>query len=273
MLMLLTAIVGMLLASSAAIPWSILICATAGIGLAASSGAVLNHLVDRQIDGRMRRTERRPVATGRISPTQAVIFAAVLGVSGMAILIAWVNMLTALLTLAALIGYALIYTVFLKRATPQNIVIGGLAGAMPPLLGWTAVTGVMDYTSWLLVLIIFAWTPPHFWSLAIYRYEDYLKADVPMLTVTHGIPYTKLHILLYTLILTAITMLPFVVDMSGLIYLVGVSILDLGFIYWVIRLLRSNDRKIALHTFQYSIIYLMSLFLVLLIDHYVPILT
>lgn len=272
MLMLLTAFVGMLLASPGFVPWQILVFGTLGIGLAASSGAVLNHLVDRHIDAVMQRTQQRPIASGRINLLQALLFAFILGVLGMAILIYWVNVLTAVLTFFTLIGYAVIYTLFLKHATPQNIVIGGLAGAMPPLLGWTAVTGHIDYSGLLLVLIIFAWTPPHFWALAVYRHEDYAKAKVPMLPVTHGITYTKLNILLYTLILTAVTMLPFVVDMSGLIYLIGAILLDAGFLYWAIKLKFSDDLKIGLKTFNYSIIYLGLLFLVLLIDHYFPIL-
>lgn len=273
LLMLLTAIVGMLLAAPGFVSWGILFFGTLGIALAASSGAVLNHLVDRKIDAKMFRTQQRPIASGRINPQQALIFAIVLGCTGMAILIFWINWTTAILTLLTLIGYAIIYTVFLKHTTPQNIVIGGLAGAMPPLLGWTAVTGQIQYAGWLLVLIIFAWTPPHFWSLAIYRYEDYAKARIPMLPVTHGIKFTKLSILLYTLVLTAVTMLPFVVDMSGMIYFVGVGLLDLGFIYWAVKLMRSNNPKVAMQTFQYSIIYLMLLFVILLMDHYFPILT
>lgn len=273
LLMLLTAIVGMLLAAPVLISWEVLVFGTLGIALAASSGAVLNHLVDRRIDAKMFRTQQRPIASGRINPKHALIFAIILGFTGMAVLIHWVNWITAVLTFFTLIGYAIIYTVFLKHATPQNIVIGGLAGAMPPLLGWTAVTGQLQYAGWLLVLIIFAWTPPHFWSLAIYRYEDYAKARIPMLPVTHGIKFTKLSILLYTLVLAAVTMLPFVVDMSGMIYLVGVSLLDIGFVYWAIKLMRSDTPKVAIQTFQYSIIYLMLLFVILLIDHYFPILT
>lgn len=272
-LMLLTAIVGMLLAAPGWVPWQVLLFGTLGIALGASSGAILNHLVDRHIDAKMQRTQRRPIAEGRVSPQRAIIFAVILGLASMSVLIYWINPLTAVLTLIALIGYAVIYTVFLKHATPQNIVIGGLAGAMPPLLGWTAVTGQLDYSAWLLVLIIFAWTPPHFWALAIYRHEDYAKAKIPMLPVTHGIPFTKLSVMLYTLLLVAATLLPFVVDMSGLIYLVGAIILNLGFIYYAYRLMRSPNPKIALSTFRYSIIYLMLLFIVLLIDHYIPILT
>jgi protoheme IX farnesyltransferase len=272
LLMLLTAVVGMLLASPGFVSWKILLLGSLGIALAASAGAVLNHLIDRHIDAVMQRTQRRPIATGRISAQRAVWFAIILGAIGMAVLIVGVNLTTAILTFATLIGYAVIYTVFLKHATPQNIVIGGLAGAMPPLLGWTAVTGQMDYAGWLLVLIIFAWTPPHFWSLSIYRYEDYARADVPMLPVTHGIAYTKLQILLYTFLLVAVSLLPFVVDLSGLVYLFGVIILDGGFLYWSIHLYRSTDKRVAIKTFYYSITYLMLLFILLLIDHYLPIL-
>jgi protoheme IX farnesyltransferase len=274
-LMLLTAMVGMLLAvpTPAFIPWQIFIFGSLGIALSASSGAILNHIVDRQIDTVMRRTHDRPIAAGRVSPRQALSFAALLGITGLSLLLQFVNVLTAVLTLFALIGYALIYTVFLKRATPQNIVIGGLAGAAPPLLGWTAVTGSMDYMGLLLVLIIFVWTPPHFWALAIYRHEEYAKANIPMLPVTHGIRFTKLSVLLYTLLLTGVSLLPFVVDMSGVIYLIGVMALDAGFIYWAVKLVKSNDLSVAFSTFHYSIFYLMLLFVVLLVDHYVPILT
>jgi protoheme IX farnesyltransferase len=274
-LMLLTAIIGMLLAvpTPGYISWQIFVFASLGIALSASSGAILNHIVDRRIDTIMRRTHDRPIAAGRITPRQAIGFAAVLGITGMTLLLYFVNLLTAMLTLFALIGYAMIYTVFLKRATPQNIVIGGLAGAMPPLLGWTAVTGSVDYMGLLLVLIIFVWTPPHFWSLAIYRHEEYAKADIPMLPVTHGIKFTQLNVLLYTLLLTGVTLLPFVVDMSGLIYLIGIMLLNGGFIYWAIKLFKSNNLQVALRTFHYSIFYLMLLFVVLLLDHYLPILT
>lgn len=272
-LMLLTAIVGMLLATPGLVNGKILLFGTLGIAFAASAAAVVNHLLDQRIDALMRRTQQRPIAAGRINSQQAIIFALVLAVLGMAILIYWINVLTAILTLATLLSYAVIYTVFLKHATPQNIVIGGLSGAMPPLLGWTAVTGHIDFASWLLVLIIFAWTPPHFWALAIYREKDYANANVPMLPNTHGVPYTKLNILLYTALLCAVSLLPFVVDMSGLIYLIGVIFLDAGFLYWTIRLKISEDRLVALKTFQYSIAYLGLLFILLLLDHYFPVLT
>ncbi len=267
-LMLITAVVGMLLASPTMVDWKILLFGNLGIGLTASAGAAINHLFDRHVDALMRRTHLRPLPTQKISPAMASLFAATLAVVGLTLLFVFVNVLTAWLTLFSMIGYALIYTVFLKRATPQNIVIGGLAGAAPPLLGWTAVTGQLDYGGLLLLLIIFVWTPPHFWALAIYRVEDYSKALIPMLPVTHGVPFTKLNVLLYTCLLMAVSLLPFVVGMSGWIYLVGALILGAGFLYWAIRLKYSDDPKVAMQTFRYSIIYLMVLFVVLLVDHY-----
>lgn len=268
MLMMLTAIVGMCLASNHFIPWSIFIFGNVGIALAAGSAASINHLLERHLDKLMHRTQRRPIVQGKISPRNAIAFAALLGVTSMVILITFVNALTALLTFLTLIGYAGIYTVYLKHATPQNIVIGGLAGAAPPLLGWVAVTGHINPSSLLLVLIIFIWTPPHFWALAIHRYEDYAKAKIPMLPNTHGIPYTKLNILLYTILLCASTWLPFIINMSGWIYLVSTTILDAVFVYWAIRLYVSKDKSVAMSTFRYSIWYLMFLFAALLIDHY-----
>ena len=216
----------------------------------------------------MRRTFNRPVATGRVQPVPAAIFALTLGLLGMGVLIYFINPLTAYLTLGSLLGYAVVYTLYLKRSSPQNIVIGGLAGAAPPLLGWTAVTGQIDGHALLLVLIIFAWTPPHFWALAVHRKEDYAKADVPMLPVTHGERYTKIHILLYTVILLITTTLPFVTGMLNVFYFVGSLILGAGFLYWAVRLLLTDDRRIAMETFKYSIIYLMALFVIMLIDHY-----
>lgn len=268
LLMLITTVIGMLLATPGMMPWSILIFGNIGIGLTASAGAVINHLVDRHIDAAMRRTHKRPLPSGKISPQMALLFALTLAFVGLSLLVCFVNILTAFLTFLSLVGYALIYTVFLKRATPQNIVIGGLAGAAPPLLGWTAVTGHLDYGGLLLVLIIFAWTPPHFWALAIYRVEDYSKANIPMLPVTHGIAFTKLNIVLYTVLLTAITLLPFAVAMSGWIYLLSALILDGVFLYWAIKLKYSHDPKVAINTFRYSIIYLFALFIALLVDHY-----
>jgi heme o synthase len=271
MLMLITTLVGMFLASPGFVSWQILLFGNLGIGLTASAGAVINHLADRHIDALMRRTKTRPLPSGKVSPLTAMLFAMVLAVTGLTILLFFVNLLTMVLTFFSLLGYALIYTVFLKRATPQNIVIGGLAGAAPPLLGWTAVTGQLDYGGLLLVLIIFVWTPPHFWALAIYRVEEYAKAHIPMLPVTHGVAFTKLNILLYTCLLFAISLLPFVVAMSGFIYLVGAVFLGVGFLYWAIKLKMTDDPKIAMQTFRYSIIYLMSLFVVLLLDHFLPI--
>lgn len=267
-LMLLTAIVGMQLATPGLVPWNILLLATVGIALCAGSAATINHLLDHRIDQLMARTERRPLPAGRITPNHAFYFALALGTLGMFILCAFVNTLTAILTLLTLVGYAGLYTLYLKRATPQNIVIGGIAGAAPPLLGWTAVTGHLEANALLLVLIIFAWTPPHFWALAIYRYQEYAKADIPMLPVTHGIPFTKLSILLYTLLLFAVSILPFVTGMSGLIYLTAILILDCGFLYYALRLWLTDNNKVAIQTFRYSIIYLMLLFIFLLLDHF-----
>ncbi len=268
-LMILTSVIGMLLATPGVPGWQVLLYGNLGIALLAGAAAVVNHVVDQKIDTVMARTRKRPVATGKISPLDAIVFASLLASVGMVILIWQVNHLTAWLTLASLVGYAGVYTLYLKRATPQNITIGGLAGAMPPLLGWTAVTGQVDGHALLLVLIIFAWTPPHFWALAIHRKEEYAKAGIPMLPVTHGNKYTELHILLYTLILLAVSLLPFVTGMSGGIYLAGALILGLRFLHYAVRLLRGDDRRIALATFKYSITYLMALFVVLLVDHYV----
>lgn len=267
-LMILTAVIGMLLAAPGVPGWDILLFGNLGIALLAGAAAVVNHVVDQKIDTIMARTRRRPVATGRVSQVDALLFAALLALAGMIILLWQVNALTAWLTLASLVGYAGVYTLFLKRATPQNIVIGGLAGAMPPLLGWTAVTGQVDGHALLLVLIIFAWTPPHFWALAIHRKEEYAKAGIPMLPVTHGNRYTELHILLYTLMLLAVTLLPFATGMSGWIYLAGATVLGLRFLQYAVRLLRGDDRMVALATFKYSITYLMVLFVVLLVDHF-----
>ncbi len=268
-LMILTSVIGMLLATSELPSWTVLIYGNMGIAFLAGAAAVVNHVVDQKIDTVMARTRKRPVATGKISPLEAITFAALLACVGMAVLMWQVNDLTAWLTLASLVGYAGVYTLFLKRATPQNITIGGLAGAMPPLLGWTAVTGQVDGHALLLVLIIFAWTPPHFWALAIHRKEEYAKAGIPMLPVTHGNKYTELHILLYTLILLAVSLLPFVTGMSGWIYLAGALALGLRFLHYAMRLLKGDDRRVALNTFKYSITYLMALFVVLLVDHFV----
>lgn len=268
-LMMLTAVIGMLLARPGVPSWTVLVFGNLGIALLAGAAAVINHVVDQKIDTVMARTRKRPVATGRISPLDALIFASTLALAGMLVLVWQVNALTAWLTLASLVGYAGVYTLFLKRATPQNIVIGGLAGAMPPLLGWTAVTGQVEGHALLLVLIIFAWTPPHFWALAIHRKEEYAQAGIPMLPVTHGNRYTELHILLYTLMLLAASLMPFVTGMSGPIYLVGSLLLGLRFLQYSVRLLRGDDRRVALATFKYSITYLMVLFVVLLVDHFI----
>jgi protoheme IX farnesyltransferase len=269
LLLLLTALVGMCLASDTWISWQILIAGLIGIGFLSSAAAVVNHVVDREIDGKMARTFNRPVAKGKVTPQKALIFAAVLTVVGYVILELWVNRLTAILTFAGLLGYAVVYTMYLKRATPQNIVIGGLAGAIPPLLGWTAVTGEIHAHALLLVLIVFIWTPPHFWALAIHREKDYAKAQVPMLPVTHGIDFTKTSILLYTVLLCVVCLLPYLVGMSGLIYLIGSSLLNAGFLYYAWKLKFTANEQTAMKTFKYSIIHLMVLFVVLLVDHYV----
>lgn len=267
-LMILTTVIGMFLSVPGMVPLHVLILGNLGIALCAGAAAVVNHVVDRQIDTKMTRTVNRPVAKGRVEPVQAMAFATVLGLLGMAILLVYINPLTAWLTLASLVGYAGVYTLFLKRATPQNIVIGGLAGAAPPLLGWTAVTGEIHGHALLLVLIIFAWTPPHFWALAIHRKDEYAKADIPMLPVTHGEKYTKLHILLYTLMLLVISVLPFVTGMSGWLYLLGALALGVGFIYWAIVMMVGKKANAGMDTFKYSIIYLMALFVIMLLDHY-----
>lgn len=267
-LMLLTVVVGMYLATPGWVPLTILGAGLLGVGLCAGSAAAINHLVDKRIDAIMLRTKNRPVAHGRISITQAFWFALTLGVMGLAVLSYFVNTLTAILTFITIIGYAGIYTGYLKRVTPQNIVIGGLAGAAPPLLGWTAVANQLDPQALLLVLIIFTWTPPHFWALAIYRFEDYKHAEIPMLPVTHGIRYTKLNVLLYSLLLLVVSVLPFAVSMSGWFYLSGALLLGARFLYWTVALYRSDQPIVAMRTFRFSIIYLMLLFVFLLIDHY-----
>ncbi|ASQ45232.1 heme o synthase [Legionella clemsonensis] len=268
-LMLLTVIVGMYLASPGWISLCTLITALLGIACCAGSAAAINHLVDKRIDAIMARTSKRPVAQGRVSVKQALYFAFLLGTLGLIILTVFVNSLTAMLTFVTLIGYAGIYTGYLKRATPQNIVIGGLAGAAPPLLGWTAVTNQLDPQALLLVLIIFTWTPPHFWALAIYRFEEYKNAEIPMLPVTHGVAFTKLNVLLYTILLLIVSILPFIVGMSSWLYLAGALLLGLRFLYWAIVLLRTEKAVIAMRTFRFSIVYLMMLFVFLLIDHYI----
>lgn len=265
-LLLLTAWVGMLLAPSTQSQPGLMLIALSGIGLLSAAAAALNHVLDQNIDAKMARTQRRPVATGRVSSQQALGFALTLATVGFVVLYGWVNPLTAWLTLASLFGYAGIYTMFLKRATPQNIVIGGLAGAMPPLLGWTSISGALSAEPWLLVMIIFAWTPPHFWALAIHRRDDYAKVNMPMLPVTHGIDFTKTAILFYTLILTLVCLMPYLVGMSGAIYLVGSLLLNLGFISHAWRLKFGNDAKQPMQTFRFSIYHLMLLFLLLIVD-------
>ena len=268
MLIAFTAVVGMFLAVPGMVPLPLLIAATLGIGLAASSAAAINHVLDRHADAQMARTRGRPLPTGQLTGAQALTYAAVLGVAAMSVLYWWVNALTAALTFLSLIGYAVIYTVYLKRATPQNIVIGGAAGAAPPVLGWTAVTGEVSSDALLLFLIIFIWTPPHFWALALYREKEYAKVGIPMLPVTHGSEFTRLYILLYTVLLTAVTIMPFATRMSGWFYLAAASILNAGFIYYAWRLYKNYSDALAKKTFGYSIQYLTALFAALLIDHY-----
>jgi len=263
-----TAVVGMFLAVPGWPPLSALLAGTLGIGLAASSAAAINHLLDRRVDAKMKRTSRRPLASGQLTERNVLVFALSLGLLAMLILILWVNSLTAILTFMSLIGYAIIYTVWLKRATPQNIVIGGAAGAAPPVLGWAAVTGTLEPQALLLFLIIFVWTPPHFWALAIYRKEEYALVDIPMLPVTHGSAFTRLQILLYTILLVIVTTLPYLTHMSGIVYLAGVSVLNIGFMWYALRLMSSKDILLPMHTFAFSITYLMVLFIFLLADHY-----
>jgi protoheme IX farnesyltransferase len=260
----------MLLAVPGLPPIDAVIFGTLGIGLASGSAAAINHVVDQKIDAIMGRTHNRPIPQGAMKSRDALIFALAIGAISMAILIMWVNVLTAALTFFSLIGYAVIYTMYLKRATPQNIVIGGAAGAAPPLLGWTAVTGSVDPGALLLFLIIFTWTPPHFWALAIHRADDYKKVGMPMLPVTHGKDYTRLQILLYTVLLFVVTLLPFSYGMSGWLYLVGAVALNLMFMVYAVRLYRDDNEKLPMKTFGFSIVYLMILFALLLVDHYVP---
>jgi protoheme IX farnesyltransferase len=269
MLAVFCAIIGMFLATPGMVPLSILIGGTIGIWMLASAAFAVNCLIEQAVDAKMRRTAWRPSATGEISSSHIIIFSIIIGGIGMVALWYFTNPLTMWLTFATFVGYAVIYTWFLKPATPQNIVIGGLSGAMPPALGWVAVTNSLSAEAWLLVLIIFAWTPPHFWALALYRREDYEKSGLPMLPVTHGERFTLLNILLYTLILIAATLLPYIYGMSGLLYLIGAVILGLVFLGYAIALYMSYSDQLAKKTFRYSITYLSLLFAVLLIDHYV----
>jgi protoheme IX farnesyltransferase len=263
-----TAVVGMLLSVDGMVPIDAFFFGTLGIGLAAASGAAINHVADRHIDALMFRTSKRPLPQSQLSQRNALIFALSIAALSMFILITFVNPLTALLTFIALIGYAVIYTMFLKRNTPQNIVWGGAAGAAPPVLGWAAVTGEVNSEALLLFLIIFVWTPPHFWALAIRRREEYARANIPMLPVTHGVAFTKTHIVLYTILLLSVTMLPFAIKMSGLIYLSGAVALGIGFLYYAIKLYYTDCDKLAMKTFGYSIFYLSCLFGFFLVDHY-----
>ena len=268
LLMLLCTLVGMFLATDAWVPMPLIFNCLLGVALVAGSAAALNHLIDATVDQKMARTENRPVAQGRVSTAQGLVFVAITGGLGLVILAVAVNPLTAWLNFAAWLGYGLIYSLYLKRATSQNIVIGGLFGAAPPLFGWTAVTDSVDAGGLLLVLIIFAWTPPHFWALAIGRLEDYKKVDIPMLPITHGVAYTKLHIVLYTVILLVVSVLPFVIGMSNLLYLVSALALGAGFLYWSLVMLYDRNPDAPIETFKYSILYLALLFLALLLDHY-----
>ena len=265
-----TAIVGTLMSTPGLPPLQAMIWGNLGIALAAASAAAINHVLDRRIDAQMSRTRGRPLPTGGLNERQALTFAAVLGFVSMAVLGLLVNPLTAVLTFASLIGYAIVYTAWLKRATSQNIVIGGAAGAAPPVLGWTAVTGHVDADALLLFLIIFAWTPPHFWALAIARRDEYARAGIPMLPVTHGVAHTRLQVLLYTVLLVLVTLLPFMTRMCGLIYLAAVVILDGLFLYYALRLKVSARQDLPMQVFRFSINYLMWLFAALLVDHYLP---
>jgi protoheme IX farnesyltransferase len=269
MLMILTSLVGMFLAVPGMVSFDVLIFGNLGIALVAASGAVVNHFIDRKIDIKMKRTHNRPLPQGRVDPTGTIIFAIAIGVMGMAILLVWVNALCAWLTLASFIGYAFIYTGYLKHATPQNIVIGGLSGAMPPLLGWSAVTGSIEPDALILVLIIFAWTPPHFWALALHRKDEYAKSGVPMLPVTHGEQVTKVHIIAYTGILLVVSSMPYFSGMSGVFFLACAMILGAGFLFFSWLLMIRPGPTTAMDTFRYSIVYLALLFIALLVDHYI----
>lgn len=266
-----TAVVGMFLSVPGWPPPGAFIAGTLGIALAASSAAAINHLLDQRIDAVMARTRNRPLPTGQLNVKQVLIFAFILAAISMTLLVVGANVLTAVLTFLSLIGYAIVYTVWLKRATPQNIVIGGAAGAAPPVLGWTAVTGTIDPNALILFLIIYVWTPPHFWALAIHRRRDYEAVDIPMLPVTHGARFTRWHIFFYTILLVIVTTMPFLTGMSGLFYLAGVTVLNIGFLWYALRMLRDTDPQLPMQTFGYSVIYLMVLFVFLLADHYLQI--
>lgn len=270
-LLMVTAVIGMFLATPGMVPLRVLILGSLGLALAMMASAVVNQIMDQRIDAIMARTRKRPLVEGRVNTKAALVFAALLCVASLFILDVFINRLTAVLTFFGVIGYAFIYTLWLKRATPQNIVIGGLAGAIPPMLGWTAVTNDVHPHALLLVLIIFAWTPPHFWALAIHRRDEYAKAEIPMLPVTHGLEFTKTSVLLYTVILFLIALLPYLTGMSGLIYLAGSTVLGVIFLVYAVKLKFRDDPKIPMQTFGYSITYLFLLFLLLLVDHYLPI--
>ena len=270
LLIVFTAMVGMFLAVPGMLPLRQFIFGIIGIGLAASCASAINHLLDRRADATMFRTRHRPLPRGHVTERQVILYAVILGVLSMAILLVFVNWLTTVLTFASLIGYAVIYTGFLKRASPQNIVIGGIAGAAPPVLGWAAVTDHVAPGALLLCLIIFVWTPPHFWALAIHRQDDYAKANIPMLPVTHGVSYTVMQIILYTLLLVAVSVLPYLIGMSGLLYLAGALILGGIFLVYAFALRLSRDPTLPMRTFRYSIVYLTALFILLLVDHYLP---
>lgn len=264
-----TAVVGMFLSVPGMVPWQPLVYGTLGIALAAASAAAFNHYLDRQADAEMSRTSHRPLPQGRIQPKNVLFFASFLGIASMVILVVWVNALTAILTFLSLIGYAVIYTLYLKRATPQNIVIGGAAGAVPPILGSCAVLGNIHPYAVLLFMIIFLWTPPHFWALAIAKRDEYAKVDIPMLPVTHGIEFTGLQVLLYTILLFVVSLVPYLTGMNGLVYLVAAVILGSIFLYLAVQLKKNpQDSRLAMKTFGYSIVYLSAIFLFLLLDHY-----
>lgn len=269
LLMLLTVWAGMYLGATETIPWWLWINATLGIAFMSGAAATLNHIIDHRIDAVMDRTRQRPLPTGKLTIKAAWLFAITLSLAGFFILYVGVNVLTAMLTLMAAIGYSVIYSLYLKRATSQNIVIGGLSGAMPPLLGWTAVTGQLDPQAWLLVLIIFTWTPAHFWALCLHRIDEYRKTDIPMLPITHGIQFTKYHIVFYSLLTIACSLLPYAIGMSGSFYFICVLLLDVGLIAYALKLqFATDDHLIALKTFHYSLIYLTGLFIVILLDHH-----
>ena len=267
-LLVLTALVGMCLSSPGVIPWQVLVPSMIGIGFLSSAAAAINHIVDERIDSVMGRTHNRPLPNGRLTARNASMFAMTLAVTGFAVLYSFVNPLTAWLTFSGLVGYSFVYTMYLKRATPQNITIGGLAGAIPPLLGWTAMTNEVHPNALLLVLLIFTWTPPHFWALAIHRKDDYAKVNIPMLPVTHGVNFTKTQILLYTVLLFVVGLLPYLVGMSNWLYLIGAVVLNLVFFAYAWKLKFNADENTAMDTFKFSIVHLMALFIILLLDHY-----